>query len=63
MRCMAVSKAFHLHLTSKLASADELLSTALAVLLYRKAKNIENLYNNDDGNGNFLTVFDGEEII
>jgi len=39
MRCMAVSKAFHLHLTSKLASANVLLSTVLAGLTLQKREN------------------------
>ena len=40
--CTAVSKALHLHPASKLASADELLSTAFQACLYRKEKYIEN---------------------
>jgi len=37
--CTAVSKALHCHPTSKLAAADELLSTALAGLALQKRKN------------------------
>jgi len=41
--CTSVSKALHLHPASKLASADEVLPTALRAWLYRKEKYIENL--------------------
>ena len=50
MRCIAVSKTFHLHLTSKLASANVLLSTALAGLTLQKRENLKNLCINDNDN-------------
>ena len=44
----AVSKTIHWHPASKLASADELLSTAPWAILYRKAETRENLCVNDN---------------
>ena len=44
----AVSKTIHRHPASKLASADELLSTAPWAILYRKAETRENLCVNDN---------------
>ena len=40
-----MSKALHLHPASKLASADEVLPTALRAYLYRKVKTLKTGFN------------------
>ena len=56
MLCTAVSKVLHLHPASKLASADEVLPTALRAYLYRKVKTKINVNVNANLNLNLSTL-------